>query len=416
MTKEIFPQWVLVNGQIQRVSDFYYLPPSSRPEAICPLCMHPVIMKLGNKRVHHYAHQVGVICAATQPETALHLNAKFYIYAQLLSGSKLYLEQLCSNSCGNSRIVCWAEGWKNVEIESKIGTFKPDISIVGTNDTINAIEIVVTHHVEDDKEQFFTTRGIYWLEVEASESIYEGENAWKIDQPLPFTVCKPPLTEWICDDCCEQLRKDEELKHRQEKKAEELLRREQRKKEYRQHNNPEVIYAKMVDFYFLSGKKKRIIYFLKKDIRNNNPVGIFVETEEREIIFRQNGEPNEYLLESAFNAVSKDIERRRRVSAFIDERKWSPWVSGHKFVARDITRYPFWYKWDDNINQWVKPALPNIDIPSINPSEIPLLVPETTISIKQEGVCIYCGQVTTDWSFDGAIKTCKCNKCRRGKT
>jgi competence CoiA-like predicted nuclease len=49
-----------------RVSEFYYLKPSMRPEAICPVCMNPVIMKLGNERVYHYAHQPDIVCCATQ--------------------------------------------------------------------------------------------------------------------------------------------------------------------------------------------------------------------------------------------------------------------------------------------------------------------------------------------------------------
>ena len=251
MTKEIFPQWVIVNGQIHRVSEFAYLPPPSRPKAICPLCMNSVIMKLGDVRVYHYAHQPDVVCAATQPEIALHLNTKFYIREQLLSGTKLYLEQRCSNSCGRSRNVAWVEDWERVEIESKIGTFRPDIVIVGSGETVNAIEVMVTHQVEDDKGAFYKMHNIGWLEIDACESIYEGENAWKIDQPLPFAVCKPSLAEWTCDNCCKQLREEDELKLR-----------EQRAIEYMQHNYEEIIYSQMVDYYFPSGLKYREIFYL----------------------------------------------------------------------------------------------------------------------------------------------------------
>ena len=83
MIKEINPQWVKVNDQIRRVSDYAHLPPSLRPKVRCPLCLEPVIMKLGQVKFHHYAHQPDRICVATQPETALHLNTKFHIYEQL---------------------------------------------------------------------------------------------------------------------------------------------------------------------------------------------------------------------------------------------------------------------------------------------------------------------------------------------
>lgn len=80
---EIFPRWVLVDGNLHPVSSFSHLSPGQRPEAICPVCKKRVILKLGNDRVHHYAHQPEDKCAITQPETALHFNTKIYIGHQL---------------------------------------------------------------------------------------------------------------------------------------------------------------------------------------------------------------------------------------------------------------------------------------------------------------------------------------------
>ena len=331
----------MVDGQIRRVSDFSHLLPPSRPKAICPVCMNPVVMKLGSERVHHYAHQSEVVCTASQPETALHLNTKFYIYKQLLSGTKLYLEQRCSNGCGRSRNVSWVEHWEKVKIESEVGPFRPDIAIFSNDEDINAIEIMVTHQVEDDKEAFYKARGIGWLEVNACESIYEGENAWKIDKPLPFAVCKPPLTEWTCEQCREQLRKNEELKIK-----------EQREKEYKQHNYSEIIYSKMVDFYFPSGRKYRELYYLMKVVRNDKP-GVFVKTEKNEVFWQQNGEINEALTEFAFDATRREVDRRRKFSEVVDEREWLPWVHGKKYLARDVERYIFRYKWDESVRKWV---------------------------------------------------------------
>jgi hypothetical protein len=90
-------------------------------------------------------------------------------------------------------------------------------------------------------------------------------------------------------------------------------------------------------------------------------------------------------------------------------------------VARDTERYPFFYEWDEGVRKWVKPEQQQLD--SLNthqidihiPSPEPDIPPRETINITMpEGVCIYCGQITTDWwSFDGATKECKCNKCKR---
>lgn len=76
-------QWVLVDETLHALAEFAHLPPSQRPAAICPVCREPVLLKLGSKRTHHYAHYTGAICATTNPETALHLNTKCSIATQL---------------------------------------------------------------------------------------------------------------------------------------------------------------------------------------------------------------------------------------------------------------------------------------------------------------------------------------------
>lgn len=344
MIKEINPQWVKVSGQIRRVSDFAHLAPPLRPKASCPLCFNPVIMKLGDIRVHHYAHQPDTVCAATQPETALHLNTKFYIYGQLLSGKQLYLKQQCSNGCGNSNNVSWVKDWDRVELESNIGPFRPDILIALGGKNKHAIEVKVTHPVETAKVDFYTQQNISWLEVEASEAIYEGEDAWRIAQPIPFAVCKPLLPKWTCSNCQIALKKERE---------EEI--KEQRKEEYRKHNFKREISAKMVDFYYPSGRKFREIYYLKEVIRKDIPVRVIVETQKGEVVHQQYGEVTEAKRESAFKATKRKIDKAcSDYRAIVDDREWSPWVPGKKFVARDIERYPFLYEWDGGVKKWIK--------------------------------------------------------------
>ena len=339
--EEIHPQWVKVNDQIHRVSDFSHLPPASRPDAVCPLCLNPVIMKLGDERVHHYAHKHDVMCTATQPETALHLNTKFHIYNQLLSGTQLYLEQYCSNGCGKNIVLSWAKDWEKIEIEYTIGKFRPDVFILARSATNKAIEIKVTHPVENDKEEFYKEQNIDWLEIEANESIYDGENPWTIDQPLPFAVCKTFLPAWTCDHCIVQLR-DEELARR----------KAQEKSEYHQHNYLETIYAKMVDFYYPSGKQYREIYYMSKRIRNDKPTGIFVKSE-KEGLVRLDGEIDTALIEKAFLETQVKIdERSSRCRAFIDTYEWLPWVYGKKYYRWDTERYPFRYGWDQEHKKW----------------------------------------------------------------
>jgi len=405
--EEIHPQWVVVNDQIHRVSDFSHLPPPDRPKAFCPICMNPVILKLGSERVHHYAHQPDVICATTQPETALHLNTKFYIYRQLLSGTRLYLKQQCSNGCGKSRNIPWVRDWVRVEIESNIGPFRPDILIVASGGTNKAIEIKVTHPIESEKEAFFNEQKIGCLEVGASESIYDGENAWTIDQPLPFAVCKPPLPKWTCYHCQAELKQEEKARLK-----------EQKYEEFRKHNYKEILYSKMVDIYYPSGRKYRETYYLKKAVRDDKPLGISIETRKGKEVSRLYGEITEALIEEAFQTTKSEVDRFcNKNRTIVDDHKWLPWVHGKKYFAFDIERYPYRYEWNVMVKKWAEREQQKIESENAHSKERHV-TPQDTITITMpEGVCIHCGQTTTDyWSFDGATGKCKCRRCyREGK-
>src|SRR4051812_24061701 len=75
--------WVLVGGRPRRISDFAALPARSRPRATCPECGGKLTLKLGRIRRHHAAHAPDATCAATQPETALHVDTKLYLASEL---------------------------------------------------------------------------------------------------------------------------------------------------------------------------------------------------------------------------------------------------------------------------------------------------------------------------------------------
>lgn len=341
MIDQAFPQWVLVDGQLHRVSEYQNIKSHLRPESFCPVCKTAVIMKLGNERVHHYAHKTDIECALTKPETALHLNTKFYIYNQLLLGNQLFLEEKCAE-CGKSRIITWTQGWKRVEVEYGISQYRPDIAIIDYGENISAaIEVKVTHEVEDTKIDFYQSQNIAWLELEANESIYEGENTWNISQPLPFVIFQSQSHQWICDVCLDKLRQEEELR----KKA-------QQEWEWRLHNHEDTVYTKLVDFYYPSGSKYREQYFIKQVIRDDKPISVTIHEEKGKIIWKQNGEINNEMLSLISEIIQGEIDKRKKYGAIIDEREMVAWIRGLKFVARDTWRNPYKYQWDANKKKW----------------------------------------------------------------
>jgi hypothetical protein len=95
--------WAMIDGELRPVSRYARTSPRLRPQAFCPGCEQPVTLKLGGSNRHHFAHRADLLCPATNPETALHFNAKLHLARELESGSKLRLPRHCVGIAGKSR-------------------------------------------------------------------------------------------------------------------------------------------------------------------------------------------------------------------------------------------------------------------------------------------------------------------------
>jgi hypothetical protein len=327
---------VLVEGELCEVSTFANLVPSKRPQAICPICQQLVILKLGAKRVHHYAHRPEINCTATHSETALHLNTKFYIYHQLLGASTIYVEQRCSNYCGLTRKLVWLEDWDEVNVEYSLSPFRPDIALKSSGQVIGAVEVAVTHYTDDSKTQFFQDNNIAWIEIKGDTSIYEGEKIWKPDLPLPFSTYHPKAKTWTCDKCQEKQKREIE------------------KREYERHNYKIIHAAKIVDFYFKSGKKYREVYFVMKQVRSDQWVMAWIKTGNNKIVATVESNPiTENHLKQLNEQIKKRIDYEQSKGTIVDQSmEWKRWKPGHKFVARDTERFPFRFLWDRRLKKW----------------------------------------------------------------
>src|SRR5262249_33469976 len=159
-------------------------------------CQRHVILKLGSVRAHHYAHRPEDICIASQPETALHINTKFHIYNQLLKAQKLYISEPCTAYCGAERLQLWLQAWVKVEVEYAVSSFRPDVALLSNHRVMGAIEVLVTHSVQEQKAHYFAEANIPWLEVNAEESFYQGESAWTAMSAMPFYRMHPDAEQW----------------------------------------------------------------------------------------------------------------------------------------------------------------------------------------------------------------------------
>lgn len=354
--KQNVPRWVVVNGAVHNVSDFAGIRPSERPEAQCPVCEDLVTLKLGGERVHHYAHQPESQCPATQPETALHLNTKFYLAAQIRQAERLTVELACQGRCGAVDRRVWAEGWDAVEVEYRVDTLRPDIALLHSGKAIAAIEVLATHAVDLIKERRLAEARVPWVEVIADPTLFDEETAWTAQEPIPSYRASADLAPWICPGCLARReaaqRYAEGLHAQRAAAAASASTLQPGQNEQEQGRSEHVHAAKMVDLYFRSGKKYREVYFVVQRTSWGRQETI-VRTERGEMVGRVPGEMTRESLDVLNNAVKTHLGGFVERGAMVDERiPWRRWVKGQRFIARDIDRFPFRYVWDRNQGAW----------------------------------------------------------------
>jgi hypothetical protein len=473
--------WVIIDGEVRNVNDYAGIPPRNRPQALCPLCERPVIMRLGNIRVFHAAHQPGDICSATQPETAKHINAKYYLYSQLKSTKKIVINQKCiglkealsvsfATSCphGNTKPITYIQDWDEVEVERTLSRFRPDITLLRNGEPIGAVEVLVSHSIELNKEEYFEKLSIPWIEVKADDVLPEHGEPWKADCPLPYEKLNNTLIaqQYVCQECQKRL-----SEYRKEKQKEEI------RKQYK------ITAFRIVDFYYPTSKNFRDIYYFEKREVNGKTVEVRIENEEGNIVDRILNPDTTNTQERLKNAFNKHLEIYKRKGAIVDlPMKWQTWenrIPKVEWKAGDgcfPERY-YWSRaekcwcpikawmnvsWDrfwtekerylqslrDKRKYWKNlhpmsisstyklppppsPVKKKIDVieedtlytfdtvydgSTQKESEAlgTLTNPTASYSQQEVGECIYCHEMTDDWwMIDKGTKKCKCRSCYR---
>jgi len=431
--------WVLVNGELHRVGDYAAFPPDSRPKACCPVCQQPVILKLGPQRAHHAAHQPDAVCAATQPETALHLNMKYHLRQELMQAYRLLISQSCSGMkldskpvglsghCRKSRPIILVSDWDTVQVEYPYDGLILDVALLKNDTLVAAIEVCVTHLVDAEKKEQLNESSIPWVEILASEDFYGGPTPWTADIPLePLSKVSSSIgeTEWQCSSCLS-----------------ESDRLQKRMNNQRRSTKPKaniITILRFVDFYYPSGKHFRDIYSLKRRVAPNGDVtGAWIEVGDyqrgkTEIIKSVQPPITDQTIEDLKKAFHIRLQQFRNKHAIIDSpMTWHEWPIGvnHDQVFFEDCPFPkryelsnhIWVKrkdyenlswdgyWEDPINYLREQKLRQ---KIVDRSEV-LQVPDTpSPPMSKPATCVHCGQETTDYwlSKDGQ---CRCRQCYR---
>lgn len=195
--------WVMVDGEPRHVSEFASFSHGRRPRAHCPQCGRRLTLKLGEVLQHHAAHAARDSCAATNPETALHLNCKLAIAAALRAATAgepvLSIVQRCADqSCTASLATEWVRGWTEVRVEQRVtNARRPDILLYRHRDLIGVLEIVASNAVSPEKARALHDLHVSWIEVRAEDRLTI-PGAWHPQHPLAV-LRTSDRGAWRCD-------------------------------------------------------------------------------------------------------------------------------------------------------------------------------------------------------------------------
>ena len=359
--------WVIVDGAIRHVSEFARLATGARPDARCPQCDSPLVLKLGRVLRHHAAHASGVQCATTQPETLLHINTKLAIARRLRDsagiGSMLRISERCAggrDSCDKTRETAWLLDWDDVLVEYRVGdSRRPDIVLRRGGRDIGAIEVRATHAVPAEKETALSELGVAWVEVRAG-----GEpdiaDAWSVSVALPV-IRTSDAPAWRCAEHeAEYLVTAQALA---EKRAEldEASRHSER-----------IRAARVVDVYRPGGSRTRFIYRVD-ELRTDGRVHTVVLRRGRLVIasapVSSNDEGPSQVWSKLREAFADDVARQAGdLPAFVDSpMQWARGAAAENIVeeamsdlvGRDptplATRFPRRWFFASEHDQWFLP-------------------------------------------------------------
>lgn len=161
----------------------------------CPGCGDPLVPHLGRLRARHFAHEPGSKCPLTAPETALHLNAKerlLQLCADAFAGAERVLLRARCPSCRRATPLDLAAVGDEARDEEPLGPLRPDVLVLKGGRPALALEVLVTHAVDEKKEAALAALGVPALEIDAREEWEERtRGAIEIvpDRSLGFAPC-----------------------------------------------------------------------------------------------------------------------------------------------------------------------------------------------------------------------------------
>jgi hypothetical protein len=174
----------------------------------CLGCGEELIPHLGRVRTPHFAHRAGSTCPLTAPETALHLDAKerlLALCADAFAGRRTVRALSRCPACRRVVPLDLSALGDRAEAEGAVGALRADVLLRAGGRPALAIEVLVTHAVEPEKEAALAAAGVPAVEVDAHEE-WEREEAGGVDVVCARSLGFPP-----CPACHARTRAEAEV-------------------------------------------------------------------------------------------------------------------------------------------------------------------------------------------------------------
>ncbi|HET9551590.1 MAG TPA: competence protein CoiA family protein [Anaeromyxobacteraceae bacterium] len=180
----------------------------ARAPFTCPGCGDALVVRLGQVRARHFAHRPGSACPLTAPETALHFNAKERLLAlcgEAFAGARRVTLLTRCRTCRRLDTRELAALGDGAAAEGAVGALRADVLVTQGGRPALAIEVLVTHAVDAEKEAALETAGVPAVEVDAREAWEQEGAGGAVEVVCDRTLGFPP-----CANCRTAARADED--------------------------------------------------------------------------------------------------------------------------------------------------------------------------------------------------------------
>ncbi|WP_242344716.1 competence protein CoiA family protein [Anaeromyxobacter terrae] len=171
----------------------------------CLGCGDELVPHLGKVRRPHFAHRAGSACPLTAPETALHLDAKERLLAlceDAFAGRRRVTLLARCPSCRRAAPRDLAREGDRALTEGAVGALRADVLVLAGERPALALEVVVTHAVDAEKEAALAVAAVPAVEIDARAE-WEGEDAEGVAVACLRSLGFPP-----CPACAAEARAD----------------------------------------------------------------------------------------------------------------------------------------------------------------------------------------------------------------